>query len=498
MAERRNLVVILSDQQRHDTMACYGNDWIQTPRLNALADQSFVFEASYVTQPVCTPSRVSLLTGLYPHAAGPTMNKMTLDPAIPVIAEMVSEEYYCGYYGKWHLGDDLESQHGFHEWVSSEDGHRPEYTRREYLRRMSDYHQYLVAQGYEPETEVAGAKIFDAFQRAKLPEEHQMAAFLGGQAADFIDRNNDRPFILYVSTFEPHPPFYGPLNDLYDPDDIPTGPAFLQRPEGGPLVNRARADYNLQFIETGVTPNPDEYIVAANAAGLGNNVTTVQDWRKMRARYMANITLVDRMVGDITDALERGGIADNTAVVFTSDHGEMIGDHAMLEKRSFYEEASRVPLLIRAPWLGKERRNIPGSVGHIDLVPTLLDLLGDDIPGHLQGRSQLAVLRGEKTLDDNDVFIQWNGIHPDMEDRHLGSGEINRMLTLPWRSVVSDRWKLNLCAGDQCELFDLRTDPYEMHNLFDDPSHRDRIRDMAARVHTWQVRTGDTAPLPSV
>ena len=124
MADRHNLVVILSDQQRYDTMACYGNDWIQTPRLNALADESFVFEAPYVTQPVCTPSRVSLLTGLYPHAAGPIMNKMRLDPDIPVIAEMVSEEYHCGYYGKWHLGYALAPQHGFTDWVSTQGGPR--------------------------------------------------------------------------------------------------------------------------------------------------------------------------------------------------------------------------------------------------------------------------------------------------------------------------------------------------------------------------------------
>ena len=498
MAERRNLVVILSDQQRFDTMACYGNDWIQTPRLNALADESFVFEASYVTQPVCAPSRVSLLTGLYPHAAGPTMNKMNLDPDIPVIAEMVSEEYHCGYYGKWHLGDDLEAQHGFQEWVSSEDGHRGSYTRSEYLERMSDYHQYLIGQGFEPEREVDGTKIFDALQRAELPEEHQMAAFLGRGAVEFIDRNKDKPFILYVSTFEPHPPFYGPLNDMYDPDEIPTGPTFLKAPEGGSLVNRNRAEYNLQFIDTGVTPDPDEYLVAAHAAGIGNEVTTEAGWHRMRARYMANVTLVDRMVGDVTDALERNGIAGNTAVVFTSDHGEMIGDHAMLEKRSFYEEASRVPLLIRAPWLGNEQRKIPGSIGQIDLVPTLLDLIGDDIPDHLQGKSQLEVIKGNSTLEDNDVFMQWNGIHAEMEERHLGSSEINRMLTVPWRSVVSDRWKLNLCAGDQCELFDLRTDPHEIKNLFDDPAQRDRIRDMAARIYTWQVRTGDIARLPSV
>ena len=128
MADRPNLVFIFSDQQRADTMACYGNDWLNVPNLNALADQSFVFENAYVTQPVCTPARASIMTGLYPHAAGPIVNQLVLPRETPVIAEMLPDEYYCGYYGKWHLGDDVIRQHGFDEWVSTEDGHIPEYT----------------------------------------------------------------------------------------------------------------------------------------------------------------------------------------------------------------------------------------------------------------------------------------------------------------------------------------------------------------------------------
>ena len=106
MADRPNLVFIFSDQQRADTMACYGNDWMDVPNLNALAAQSFVFQNAYVTQPVCTPARASIMTGLYPHAAGPIVNQLVLPRDTPVIAEMLPDEYYCGYFGKWHLGDD--------------------------------------------------------------------------------------------------------------------------------------------------------------------------------------------------------------------------------------------------------------------------------------------------------------------------------------------------------------------------------------------------------
>ena len=494
MSRKPNLVFIFSDQQRYDTMRCYGNTWIRTPSLNALADCSFVFERAYVTQPVCTPSRASILTGLYPHTAGPTVNKMILPREAKTIAEMVSEEYLCGYFGKWHLGDDVIPQHGFDEWVSTEDGHRGEYTRREYRFRFSDFHRHLVANGFTPDVESDGARIFSADKRYSLPEEFQMASFLGNRAADFIQANKDRPFVLYVSTFEPHSPYDGPFKDLYDPATLPVGPAFLKRPDGASLLNRVRADYYLQFLNPGKDQTSDPYMMRYAAAG--EDVTTELGWRTLRAHYLANITLVDGMVGRITDALDSAGIADNTVVVFTSEHGEMGGDHGLLEKRAFYEEAARVPLIMRVPWLTDTQRTVAGAFGQVDLTPTLLDLLGGQLPEHLQGHSRMSVLKGESSLEDNDVFIEWNGMSPDMDDRHLGTPAIDRMTALPWRSVVSAGWKLNLCAGDQCELFDLNSDPFEEHNLFNDPAHRDRIRDLAARIRAWQIETSDSAPLP--
>ena len=139
---------------------------------------------------------------------------------------------------------------------------------------------------------------------------------------------------------------------------------------------------------------------------------------------------------------------------------------------------------------------IGGNISHIDLVPTLLDLMGELIPDHLQGESRVSVLNGDATLSENDVFIQWN-----RSDGHPrpGEAEVNPAMSTPWRSVISaDRWKLNLSAHDQCELYDLNADPYETVNYFHDPRCRDRIRNLTERIRQWQVRTDDGVPLPEI
>ena len=491
MARRPNLVFIFSDRQRFDTMRCYGNDWIKTPNLNALADQSLVFENTYVTQPVCAPARSSIMTGLYPHAAEMPRNKLVLPQGAKTIAEMASADYRRAYFGKWHLGDEVVRQHGFDEWVSIIDAMWEQYTKEEYRSRSSDYHQFLLQNGFEPDENTPVGKLFSDQMRYRLPPEYHMASFLADRAAAFIEENRDRPFILYVAFLEPHPPFTGPFNHLYDPEEMPVEPTFLKKPEGASLFNRARADFYNQI----------EFD--------GHDLSTEAGWRRLRANYLGNVTLVDNAVGKIVGAVDGAGLADDTIVLFTSEHGDLVGTHAMLEMRTFYEEAAKVPLMMRIPWLTGEQRMIGGNFGQIDLVPTLLDLLGEPIPKHLQGQSRAAVLRGEATLEGNDVFIQHNGIG----DRDLGKSQsstmrmlgglssetINLLCTLPWRSVVTgDRWKLNLCAGDQCELFDLNTDRYEERNLFNDPAQKDRIRSMAARIRLWQHHTGDDAPLPSV
>lgn len=495
MTTERNLVFILSDQQRYDTLACYGNNWINTPNLNALASRSFVFRNTYVSQAVCTASRGSIMTGLYPHTAGPVLNGMQLPPEVPCIAEMVSADYLCGYQGRWHLGKPLAPQHGFTRWLSTEGG-RPAQGAATGGPQINDYAHHLINHGFRPDITTRGLTLFSPVKRSTLPEQYQMASFLGERAAEFIEEHAARPFILYVSCFEPHSPYVGPLQEMYEPTELPVGPTFLQKPHNVSLLNRLKADYYLQYLDADGDPGSDPYMTSW--AAVKEEVTTRSGWRQLRAHYFANITLVDRMVGKITDALERTGCSENTAVVFTSDHGDLLGDHGMLEKRSFYEESARVPLLISAPWLQREQKEITGNIGHVDLVPTLLDLLGQALPKHLQGESRLPVLKDEADLAANDVFIEWNGTSPQRLDRLLATSEINRMNALFWRSIVSGRWKLNLCTGDQCELFDLEADPFEKTNLFDDAALADRVRDLAARIRAWQHRTGDNAALPTV
>ena len=174
----------------------------------------------------------------------------------------------------------------------------------------------------------------------------------------------------------------------------------------------------------------------------------------------------------------------------------MTGDHGILGKTVMYEESVRVPMLIRAPMLGRTQKKITGNFSHIDLVPTLLDLMETDRPDTRQGQSRTDVLRGESTLEDNDVFIEWDGAdgHP---PRSIGEAEVNRSMGQPLRTVISaDRWKLNLYEQGQHELYNLNTDPHEMENLIDTPVHADRIQDLTDRIRRWQQETGDTVALP--
>ena len=482
MANKPNLLFILTDQQRADTLGCYGNKLVQTPNLDALAREGFVFENAYVSQPVCTPSRASIMTGLYPHTHGCITNNIPLGLKNKTIAEMVSSEYLCGYFGKWHLGDEVMPQRGFDSWLSTEDAYRPHFSNKEYLSRLSDYHQFLIKHGFEPDSESYGSMVFDRTTAAKLPEQFTKASFQAQEAARFFQENRDRPFVLYVGFLEPHPPYEGPFNDMYPRDKLATGPHFLKEPPANAsLRHRIMADY---YMHGGMT-----------------ELATEADWRELRARYWGNVTLVDRAVSIILGALEANGLAENTIVVYTSEHGDMAGDHGIYAKMMMYEEAIKIPLIMRVPWLEREGRVVKGRISQVDLVPTLLDLMGEPVPSELQGESRVPLLSGEATLKTNDVIVQWNG--PEHKDHgefsiNIPEEEAVRVLGQPWRTLISpDGWKLNLSAVDQCELYDLNTDPHEQRNLYDDPQQRDHVRDLAYRIYLWQQRTGDKVPLPA-
>ncbi len=475
--KKPSLLYIFTDQQRADTLSCYGNDYIEMPALNRLAEQSHVFENAYVSQPVCSPSRATMLCGLYPHTARVPACNVPLPEEVKTIAEMVDPDCRRHYLGKWHLGDEIFAQHGFTEWTGTEDSYRPFFSSTDRHEHVSSYNQFLIDHGVEPNSESFGKRIHTRHLEASQDAPLTKAAFLGNRAADYIRSVDDDRFVACVSYLEPHPPHTGPYNHMYDPSALPVGPHFRERPAGdASLLNRVMAAYYGESLEYGL------------------NLRTDEGWRAVRARYFGNCTLIDQSISVILDALDETGRAEDTIVVFTSDHGEMVGDHGILGKTVLYEESVRVPLLIRVPESADQKR-VAGNFSHIDLVPTLLDLMDEPPPDHLQGTSRTDVMRGESTLDNNDIFIEWNGAdgHP-----RPGEAEVNPAMAAPWRSVItSDRWKLNLSNVDTCELYDLNTDPCEQTNRYVDSDVQDRVENMKGRIKDWQESVDDTVALPT-
>ena len=375
-----NIILVLTDDQGYGDLSCLGNPILNTPNLDHLYADSIRLTDFHVS-PMCTPTRGELMTGYDALNNGATfvcMGRSLLKADLLTMADILSDNgYHTGHFGKWHLGDEVIRQRGFDEWVSIMDRLYAEYTKPEYIGKFSDYREYLVNLGYEPDLEIPGGKIFSDEMRSTLPVEHQQAPFLADNAERFIRDNAENPFVMYVSMLEPHPPFNGPYNHLYDPDKLPVDPSFLKPPEGGPLVNRLRSEYYMQ----------GEFD--------GHDLSTEAGWRQLRANYMGHITLVDDAVGKIVNALEDSGVADNTILVFTSEHGDLVGSHAMLELRSFYEPVSKVPMMIRIPWLPREQRIIEGNFSQIDLLPTLLELMGEPVPEFLQGKGRSNVIEGK-------------------------------------------------------------------------------------------------------
>lgn len=472
-----SLLYIFTDQQRADTLSCYGNDYIDMPALNGLADRSHVFENTYVSQPVCSPSRATMLCGLYPHTARVPACNVPLPEEVRTIAEMVDPDCRRHYFGKWHLGDEIFAQHGFSEWTGSEDSYRAHFSSPDKHEHVSPYNQFLIDNGVEPNSEAFGRRIHTRHLEASQPAPLTKAAFLGDRTADFIRSCGDDRFVACVSYLEPHPPHTGPYNEMYAPASLPVGPHFREKPpENASLLNRVMAAYYGESLEYGLDLRTDE------------------GWRAVRARYFGNCTLIDESIDVILKALQETGRDRDTIVVFTSDHGEMVGDHGILGKTVLYEESVRVPMLIHVPGQAKQHR-IAGNFSHIDLVPTLLDLMDEPLGDHLQGTTRTDVLDGTASLTDNDVFIEWNGAdgHP-----RPGEAEVNPAMATPWRSVISaDRWKLNLSAVDQCELYDLNDDPFEQTNRFDDDAVQHRVSDMTDRIRAWQAEVGDTVDVVS-
>jgi arylsulfatase A-like enzyme len=480
-ARKPNLLVILTDEQRPDTMAVYGNTKIKTPNMSRLASESAVFMNAYVTQPVCTPARASIMTGLWPHQSGCMQNDVALPQDRKALPELVDDpDYRTGYFGKWHLGDEIFPQHGFEEWRGMEDGYWKYYHQNRDTKKLSSYAEWLASLGHKPDgTRGEYSRGFVS----RLPIEHSKTKYLETQACEFFQRHQKDPFILCLSFLEPHMPFSGPLNDFYKPEDVDLPANF-----NDPLEDNEPASYRFRS---------KKYVTGLYANEF--DLTKDDEWRRLIANYWGLATQVDRSLGVILDKLETLGLAEDTIVAYTSDHGDMMGSHKLIEKGYMYQEAMKVSWLVRAPRLGRKQQIVEGHASHIDLVPTVLDLMGARTNVTLPGMSRVPEMKGEAQLTDP-VFVQWNAPKPLQEGRNPAGALLKEGPALGPNSravIMPDGWKLVLHDTDLGQLYNLTNDPGETTNLFDQPEQKSKITDLTNEIRQWQDRIADPILLPA-
>jgi len=455
--DKPNLLFIISDQRRADTMAVYGNTTYHAPVINQFASECVIFEQAYCTQPLCTPSRSSMMTGTWPHQNGCVHLNVPLRPDAMTLPELLADpDYRTGFFGKWHLGNEIFAQHGFQEWRSIEDIYEQWYAPGHSKDARSSYDHFLRNMGYKPDD--TKKDVFSRKYAAELPVEYTKATYLGIEASNFIYKNRHQPWLLYVSTLEPHTPQTGPLNDLHTEDEAPV-------PKNYPGIP--------------TTPEPESYKCDREKTKLDR-----AGFQRVARNYAGLCSLVDQAVGRILWMLEVTGQSENTIVVYTADHGEMLGSHSMRYKQVMYEESASVPHLLRVPFRSRRARRIAQPVSHIDLVPTMMHLLGRDATG-LGGHSLVDVLEGKRLPED--VFLEWTEHAPDSFGCAIPSG----------RTVVSpDGYKLILYETGVSMLFDRKRDPMEMINVFGKREYADVQARLTRNIATWQKQTGDKVVLP--
>ena len=487
----KNVLLLLTDQQRKDSIGAYGNPLVRTPSLDRLAAEGVRFERAYCQNPFCSPSRASILTGLYPRTHGLWHNGIRFDAVgAPTLADMLGEHgYRTGSVGKIHLGpsfgphppsgfeesrdywskhpqmrhwrgpycgfQEVEMTHG-HVHYSATSGHYGAYLAEEFPEGVDLFKRdsALLDQGY-----------FETWRNA-MPEEHHYNTWIAQRTIGMIDRFGAEPFFIHCSFPDPHHPLSAcePYASMYDPAEVPQPiPASLEELERMPPVYRAYYLGRENFF--GKPPSfPDKI------AG--------EPLREMMAQMYGMVTHVDRCIGRILDHLGARGLLDETLIIFTTDHGELMGDHGFVLKGPFfYQSLLNVPLIVSAP--GAEPAVRRELVAHVDLVPTILDSLGLELPEYLPGRSLAGQLRGQPG-DVRDAVLT--------EFRPFGGPNMKLLHT--------DRWKYVYYAGQPWgELFDLREDPLERRNLFGQPDRADVQGQLHARLLDELVAT--EAPWPA-
>ena len=443
---RPNILWICTDQQRYDTIASLGNPHISTPHVDRLVADGVAFTRAYCQSPICTPSRASFLTGMYASAVHVNGNGNESFPdSPPLVTRMLADSGYdCGLIGKLHLASvytqvEPRVNDGYRYWQYS---HAP----RDDWATGHDYADWVRYKG-----EVLG-KLTNSVDG--VPAELHQTTWCAEKTIEFIREDREGPWLASVNIYDPHPPFNPPktYRELFDPKDMP-GPIFRESD-----LNQQRKLEKIDFQSKG-RPLDDLDILSPilPQAGWGPGD---RDAKTLQAAYYAMIKLIDDQFGRILNALDETGQREGTVVIFTSDHGETLGDHGLIQKGCrFYEGLVRVPLVISWPSNFESNLKSDALVELTDIAPTLLELAGAEVPERIHGQSLLRILTGDLSPDRHRDFVRSE--YYDAVD--LPDGTFATMYR-------DERYKLVVYHGHGLgELYDLEKDPDEFENQWDNP-----------------------------
>jgi len=479
MNERPNLVFLLNDHQAYYRHGWDGGPPVRRPHFDRLAREGVAFRRAYTPCPLCGPARRSLLTGLFPHAHGEIHNDTNhpYDREVYLDA-LAAAGYRSYYYGKWHAGGGTALDHGC-EGFSYPSYNNP-YTKPEYARYLRRHGLPEPVVRIEREFWKVGELGSDRLYRQQrawcnehatgilqTPADTHEAFFLANLACEKLRElaadGGARPFALRVDFWGPHQPYFPTREyaDLYRPEEIPEYGSFADTLAGKPEIYR---------LEINDPLHRDRRLIQPSALPW-------DEWRKVLARCYAQGTMVDAAGGRILDALDELDLADNTLVIWTTDHGDAVACHGgHFDKASYMpEEMIRVPMAMR--WPGHVPAQPPSEalVSLLDVAPTLLDAAGLSFAGGVHGRSLLALAGGEADDWREDLMCETHGHHQE----HVG------------RALLAGRYKHVANRGDLDELYDLEDDPFELANLVSDPARAAVLADMRQRLARWQRRTED-------
>lgn len=437
-----NLLFLITDQQRADTIepqtAC------QTPNLDRLAANGTRFSRCYTPNPICSPTRASLMTGLLPHSHGMVdvthavpPYRASFDASLPVWPQALKDAgYHTAYFGKWHVERSNRLENFGFETYEVGQYHK--------LLGLVEVGDDLVVQGVVRQK---GYKDFLLYGVSEEPVESLPEYQLYSDGVQFLQQASaepERPWALFLSSEAPHDPYVTLRRyyEQYNPDDIPKPASFDDNLAGRPAIYR-----RIQRVW---------------------DALTWDDFAQATACYYANCTMMDEQIGRVLMALEVLDMMDNTIIVFTSDHGDYMGEHRLaLKGIPAFEGAYRVPLLLSGPGIPANRQ-LDEVVSLLDLVPTLVQLTAKtNFAGH--GRSLLSLLQNEETDWTCEAFAECHGQRFNYTQRVL------------WQ----DNHKYVFNGFDEDELYDLVADPHELHNLVANPAQRPLLEQMAARM--WAI-----------